>query len=227
MTGNLFDSGAAKPGSAEWLTAHCDGGSRGNPGPAGYGAVIEDGRGQVVARLSEFLGIQTNNYAEYKGLLSVLGWAVQHGHRKLRVVSDSELMVKQMKGQYKVASPGLRPLWEEAKALARKLDGFEMSHTLRGGNKEADKLANDAMDRGMGKDKNLGSGSADPGGRANAGGPAGLRADAYARPPRAPQPAQNVPKPPRQVIEGYVKDGVVHLLEGELPDGIFVKVVRE
>jgi probable phosphoglycerate mutase len=227
MTGNLFEGGAAKTAASEWLTAHCDGGSRGNPGPAGFGAVIEDGRGHVVARLSEFLGIQTNNYAEYQGLLSVLKWALEHGHRKLRVVSDSELMVKQMKGQYKVASPGLRPLWEEAKSLTRRLDGFEMSHTLRGGNKEADKLANDAMDRGMGKVRDQGSGVRDQGRQSNAGGTGSVRANAYEKPPRAPQPGENTPKQPRQVIEGYVKDGVVHLLEGELPDGIFVKVIRE
>ncbi|HEY2857919.1 MAG TPA: ribonuclease HI family protein [Terracidiphilus sp.] len=219
MTGNLFDPAQSAP-TADWLTAHCDGGSRGNPGPSGYGAVITDSRGQVVARLSDFLGIQTNNFAEYSGLLSVLKWAIQNGHRRLHVVSDSELMVKQMKGLYKVASPGLRPLWEEAKALARKLDKFEMTHTLRGGNKEADRLANEAMDRGMGKNRDQGSGTSDHGGNP-------VRADAYARPPKAPQPSHNAPKQPRQVIEGYVKDGVVHLLEGELPDGIFVKVVRE
>ncbi len=219
MTGNLFESGNAGAGD-EWLTAHCDGGSRGNPGPSGYGAVIEDGRGQVVARLSEFLGIQTNNYAEYAGLLAVLKWAITHGHRRLKVVSDSELMVKQMKGQYKVASPGLRPLWEEAKGLARKLDGFQMGHTLRGGNKEADRLANDAMDKGMGKKPG-------GGGASGVSGAGGVRANAYEKPPRAPQPAQNTPKQPRQVLEGYVKDGVVHLLGGELPDGIFVKIVRE
>jgi len=238
--GNLFESGTtgAKAGAGEWLTAHCDGGSRGNPGPAGYGAVITDGAGQVVARLSEFLGIQTNNYAEYSGLLAVLKWALEHGQRKLRVVSDSELMVKQMKGQYQVASPGLRPLWEEAKGLARKLDGFEMSHTLRGGNKEADRLANEAMDRGMGKGRDQGSGTRDQKagtagpldsarGRLRDRGTGGVRANAYERPPRAPQAAGNAPKQPRQVIEGYVKDGVVHLLEGELPDGVFVKVIRE
>jgi ribonuclease HI len=224
MTGNLFESGAGaggRSGAGEWVTAHCDGGSRGNPGPAGYGAVVTDGAGQVVARLSEFLGIQTNNFAEYSGLLAVLKWALEHGQRKVRVVSDSELMVKQMKGVYKVASPGLRPLWEEAKGLARKLDGFEMSHTLRGGNKEADKLANDAMDRGMGKNRDQGNkGPREQGGA--------VRADAYAKPPaQVSGAAGNPPKQARQVIEGYVKDGVVHLLEGELPDGIFVKVVRE
>jgi ribonuclease HI len=151
MTGNLFenadDAGARAAGG--WFTAHCDGGSRGNPGPAGFGAVIEDPEGQVVARLSEFLGRQTNNYAEYKGLLAVLAWALAHGARRLRVVSDSELMVRQMKGIYKVKNPGLRALWEEAQRLARQLDGFEMRHTLRGGNQEADKLANAAMDKGQ------------------------------------------------------------------------------
>ena len=151
MTGNLFentaDGGAASAGG--WFTAHCDGGSRGNPGPAGYGAVIEGPEGQVVARLSEFLGRQTNNYAEYKGLLAVLAWALANGVRRLRVVSDSELMVRQMKGIYKVKSPGLVPLWQEARGMARRLDGFDMRHTLRGGNKEADRLANEAMDKGM------------------------------------------------------------------------------
>ena len=81
----------------------------------------------------------------------MLQWAIENGVKRLRVVSDSELMVKQMKGQYKVGSPVLRPLWEEAKRRAVKLDRFEIRHTLRGGNKEADRLANQAMDRGMGK----------------------------------------------------------------------------
>ena len=149
MNDSLFPDPAADSG--EWLTAHCAGGSRGNPGPSGYGAVIEDAKGRVLAELSEFVGIQTNNFAEYSGLLGVLRWAIDHGAKRLRVISDSELMVKQMRGQYKVKSPGLRPLWEEAKRRAARLDRFEMRHTLRGGNKEADSLANEAMDKGMGK----------------------------------------------------------------------------
>src|SRR5580704_11245387 len=149
MTGNLFASSDSSAGG--WFVAHCDGGSRGNPGPSGYGAVVEDPQGRIVARLSKFLGIQTNNYAEYSGLLAVLTWAIENGTKRLRVVSDSELMVKQMKGQYKVASPVLRPLWEQARRLSAKLDKFEMRHTLRGGNKEADQLANEAMDKGMGR----------------------------------------------------------------------------
>ena len=220
MSGNLFgeeQTGAASvPGG--WITGHCDGGSRGNPGPAGFGAVVAGPDGQILARLSQFLGVQTNNYAEYSGLLAVLKWAHEHGHRRLRVVSDSELMVKQMKGQYKVASPVLRPLWEEARGLSRQFDGFQIAHTLRGGNKEADRLANEAMDKGMGKMP----------GNVGVSGVSGVRANAYEKPPARPgqQPAAS-PKQPRQVLEGYVKGGVVHLLEGELPDGIFVKIVRE
>lgn len=150
MTGNLFATSDAAAGDG-WYTAHCDGGSRGNPGPSGYGAVVEGPDGRVVAKLGEFLGIQTNNFAEYSGLLAVLQWASENGAKRLRVVSDSELMVKQMKGQYKVKSPGLLPLWQQARRLAARLDGFEMRHTLRGGNKEADRLANEAMDKGMRK----------------------------------------------------------------------------
>lgn len=154
MTGNLFDSSKDEQAAAlagAWFTAHCDGGSRGNPGPAGFGAVIEDPEGNVVARLSEFLGKQTNNFAEYSGLLAVLAWALANGVKRLCVVSDSELMVRQMKGQYKVKNAGLRPLWDEAQKRASRLEDFEMRHTLRGGNKEADRLANEAMDRGQGK----------------------------------------------------------------------------
>lgn len=214
MTGNLFD----KSSSSSWFTAYCDGGSRGNPGPSGYGAVVQDAEGRTVAQLSKFLGIQTNNYAEYQGLLAVLDWALQNGASQLRVISDSELMVKQMKGQYKVASPTLRPLWEEARRRAARLGGFEMRHTLRGGNKEADRLANEAMDGGMKKpaSQKAGDSATQPAGRS-------VTANAYARPPAA-QPAATSE---RQVLEGYVKDGVVHLLGGELPDGIFVKVIRE
>jgi ribonuclease HI len=223
MTGNLF---APEASAADgWFVAHCDGGSRGNPGPSGYGAVVEDPQGRTVARLSQFLGIHTNNHAEYSGLLAVLQWALDHGAPRLRVVSDSELMVKQMQGKYKVASPVLRPLYEQARRLAAKLERFEMRHTLRGGNQEADRLANEAMDKGMGRSP----------GQQSAEALSRRVSDAPLKPvSRPPTPAatvgpgqQSSARPPRQVIEGYVKDGVVHLLEGELPDGIFVKVIRE
>jgi len=213
MNESLFsDPAASSSSSSEILIAHCDGGSRGNPGPAGYGAVIEDSQGRILARLSEYLGKRTNNYAEYSALLGVLAWCLENKRSRVRVIADSELMVKQMQGKYKVNSPDLRPLWEEARRRASRLERFEIAHTLRGGNKEADQLANDAMDRGMGRTTAppLPSASAPR----NAAGPA------------TPQPA---PRPPRErlVLEGFVKGGVVHLIEGELPDGIFVKVIRE
>ncbi len=135
--------------SQETITAHCDGGARGNPGPAGFGAHITDSSGHVIAELSEFLGIRTNNFAEYSGLLASLQYALDHGHRALRVISDSELMVKQIQGKYKVNSPDLKPLWQEAKSRIARLDRFEIAHALRHKNKEADRLANEAMDRGM------------------------------------------------------------------------------
>lgn len=201
MTGDLFSGAADQEPSSGWYTAHCDGGSRGNPGPAGFGAVVMDPAGKVVARLSRYLGVQTNNFAEYSGLLAVLEWAAENRARRLRVVSDSELMVKQMKGIYKVKHPGLIPLWQQAKRLAARLDAFEMRHTLREGNKEADRLANEAMDQGSGK----------------------KRDDTVGK------PTTKVPegKKPSQVMSGFVKGGVVHPLEGELPEGIFVKIVRD
>lgn len=195
--GNLFgESGLGSASASEWITAYCDGGSRGNPGPAGYGVYIESSDGQRVAELSEYLGKTTNNVAEYSGLLAAIDFAVKNSHRRLRVISDSELMVKQIQGRYKVNSPDLRPLFEEAKRRIAQLDGFRIEHVLRGKNQRADRLANLAMDRGMGR-----TGTADSG--------------------ASPRPAR--PEPPR-VLKGYTKGGVVHLVEGELPDGVFVKI---
>jgi ribonuclease HI len=146
---SLFPSIATKPAMGRWISAHCDGGARGNPGPAGYGVLIQDADGAVLAELSEFLGIQTNNFAEYSGLLAALDFALQNGHRRLRVVSDSELMVKQIQGKYQVKSPILRPLFDQARKKIAQLESFEITHALRHKNKDADRLANQAMDRGM------------------------------------------------------------------------------
>jgi ribonuclease HI len=142
-----FFSAAAKPASSAY-TAHIDGGARGNPGPAGYGVVIQDAAGRKVAELSEYLGHQTNNYAEYQGLIGVLRYATGNGIKSLKVVSDSELMVRQMKGIYKVKNPDLRKLYDEAQQMVRKLDHFEIRHAMREHNVDADRLANEAMDRG-------------------------------------------------------------------------------
>lgn len=132
----------------EWITANVDGGARGNPGPAGYGVYMRDAKGTTIAELSEYLGIKTNNFAEYSALLAALDYAVAHGIRALKVISDSELMVRQMNGQYRVNSPDLKPMYEKARSLSRKLDRFTIEHVLRGKNQQADKLANEAMDRG-------------------------------------------------------------------------------
>jgi ribonuclease HI len=188
----------------KWLIAHCDGGARGNPGPAGYGAVVQTEDGETLAELSEFLGNRTNNYAEYSGLLGVLAWALEHRYSRLRVVSDSELMVKQIQGRYKVNSPDLKPLWIEARGRIAKLDEFQITHALRHKNKDADKLANLAMDRGMGRN------SAEP--------KVELKAPPYPKSAASPSP----------MLRGFTRDGVVHLLgDAKLPDGIFVKIVPE
>jgi len=125
-----------------------DGGARGNPGPAGYGVRVEDAKGNVVRELSGFLGFTTNNVAEYGGLLAALGAARELGARSLEVFADSELMVRQMNGQYKVKNEKLKPLHAKAQALASGLASFRIRHVRREENRDADKLANEAMDRG-------------------------------------------------------------------------------
>ncbi len=136
------------PNPNSTLIAYVDGGARGNPGPAGYGVLLQDLSGKTVAELSRYLGRQTNNYAEYSGLIAALEYALEHGYDSLRVISDSELMVRQMKGIYKVRNANLLSLYEKARALSRKLKSFEIGHVLRGKNRDADRLANEAMDRG-------------------------------------------------------------------------------
>jgi probable phosphoglycerate mutase len=223
-SGDLFaaDASTKSRNTGAVVLAHCDGGARGNPGPAGYGAVIATEDGTVLAELSEFLGFKTNNFAEYSGLLGVLQWALDNNHLKVKVVSDSELMVKQIQGKYKVNSPDLKPLWEEAKRRIAKLDFFNISHALRHKNKTADRLANEAMDRGMG--------------RPAASAP--LKATPYptkSSEPAAPKRMDPLPPEPRpsapagaEMLRGFVKDGAIVLLGGKsLPDGVFVKVIRE
>ena len=130
--------------------ANVDGGSRGNPGPAAYGVVVRDPRGEIVARLKKYIGINTNNVAEYFGLIAALDYAQNHGIRALRVESDSELMVKQMRGQYKVKSAELKPLFERAKKMSQTFESFRISHVYREQNKEADALVNQALDETSG-----------------------------------------------------------------------------
>lgn len=197
------DSGR-KPAASNWVVAYTDGGSRGNPGPSGYGVVILGEDGSVLDELSEFLGMRTNNVAEYSGLLAALEFALAHSHPRLRVVSDSELMVKQIRGQYRVQSPDLRPLYAEAKRRIAKLEAFQIEHVLRVKNRRADELANQAidrgMDRGMRRKTELKAGASSP---------------------------SNSAAPPVQPLRGIVKEGRIHLLEGSIPEGTIVVVMPE
>jgi ribonuclease HI len=149
MPSHLSFSHAKTP--EHYLIAHSDGGARGNPGPAGYGVVIQDEAGRKVAALSEYLGHQTNNFAEYQGLIAALEYAIEHKHKALKLVSDSELLVRQIKGIYKVKNSTLQELHARAKELISQLEWFSIDHALREHNREADELANAAMDKGMGR----------------------------------------------------------------------------
>lgn len=132
------------PGTGSAI-ANIDGGSRGNPGPAGYGVRIQQDGGATID-LKQSLGICTNNVAEYSGLLAALRWAVAASCSTLHIRSDSLLLVQQMKGVYKVKNAGLQPLHEEARRLARQIGRVTFEHVRREFNKDADRLANEAMD---------------------------------------------------------------------------------
>jgi ribonuclease HI len=184
---------------ARYLVAHSDGGARGNPGPAGYGVVIKDESGRKVAALSEYLGHQTNNFAEYQGLIAALEYALKHGPKALKLISDSELLVRQIKGIYKVKNATLQDLHGRAKELIKQLDWFSIGHALREHNQEADRLANEAMDRGMGRSiEHVAAG------------------DPPARPLKQALPPQE--------FEGVVRGGKIELPSGSLPDGTRVQV---
>ncbi|WNG34582.1 ribonuclease HI family protein [Archangium minus] len=131
------------------LKLFSDGAARGNPGPAGAGAVLMDTEGRVVARLGRFLGVQTNNYAEYMGLLLGLKHALSLGVKQLEVAADSELLIRQLQGRYQVKSPTLRPLYEEAVALLKQFPRVKLAHVPREKNKAADEMSNRAIDERM------------------------------------------------------------------------------
>lgn len=193
-SGDLFPQPGKEPPAA-YLIAYIDGGARGNPGPAGYGVVITDHARQKIATLSEYLGHQTNNYAEYSGLLAALRYAVEHPARALKVISDSELLVKQLRGEYRVKNPALQELYTQAWQLIRALNWFSIQHVLREQNREADRLANSAMDKAMGR----------------------------AEPVRTREPAGQEALGNRE-FEGVVRGGVIELQNANLPEGTRVEV---
>lgn len=128
------------------IIANVDGGARGNPGAAGWGAIIRDERGDVLAELYDGIGVSTNNVAEYKGLIAALEWALAHGHRRLHIRSDSQLIVLQMIGKYRVKHEGLIPLYQKARRLAADIGHVTYEHVPREQNKDADRLSNLGMD---------------------------------------------------------------------------------
>ena len=188
----LFETRENPP--EHYLVAHSDGGARGNPGPAGYGVVIQDESGRKVAALSEYLGHQTNNFAEYQGLIAALEYAIKHGPKALKVISDSELLVRQIKGIYKVKNATLQDLHHRAKELIAQLEWFSIGHALREHNREADRLANEAMDKGMGRSVGATASVARPGSQS------------------------------QQEFEGVVRNGAVEISNGTLPEGTRVQV---
>ncbi len=123
-----------------------DGGARGNPGPGGVGIVLRRSDGSVAARGGAFLGSVTNNVAEYEALLWGMRAALALGATELLVKADSELVIKQLRGEYRVKNEGLKPLFLQAQALRRKFASIEFTHVRRAENADADALANEAMD---------------------------------------------------------------------------------
>jgi len=128
--------------------AYIDGGARGNPGPAGFGVRIERGDGSLVEEFSQSIGVATNNVAEYRGLLEALEWAKSNSLQALHVRSDSQLLVRQMLGQYKVKHPALQSLHTKARLLSHQIGRVTFEHVGRESNAHADRLANVAMDDG-------------------------------------------------------------------------------
>jgi ribonuclease HI len=193
----------AKPAAAAHR-ANIDGGSRGNPGPASYGVVVRDPKGDIVAKLKKYIGRMTNNVAEYYGLIAALDYAESKGIKSLRIESDSELLVKQMRGQYKVRSAELQPLFERARKMSAALESFRIDHVYREQNREADALANEALDE------------------VENAAPKSAKLAAIPTPKSEPRgPVGEVRK-----IRARFRSGVLYLLEDvDLPDGTEVDVL--
>jgi len=197
---SLFAEAAPEPKPAAAAAAYrinIDGGSRGNPGPAAYGILIRGANGGVVAKLKKYIGRFTKNVAEYYGLIAAMDYAQSHGVRAIRIESDSELLVKQMRGQYRVKSADLQPLYERAQKMSRAFDSFRIDHVYREQNREADALANEALDETEGKPANP------------------------ATPAKPNSPDRTGPRR----IPARFRGGVLYLLEDVgLPDGSVVEV---
>jgi probable phosphoglycerate mutase len=145
---DLFSS--LEPAQPEEIVAYIDGGARGNPGPAGFGVRIEKPDATLIEEFRESIGVATNNVAEYRALLAALEWARSYGASAVHIRSDSQLLVQQMLGNYKVKHPGLQPLHAKARLLAHQIGRVTFEHVRRESNTHADRLANAAMDDAAG-----------------------------------------------------------------------------
>ncbi|HME11366.1 MAG TPA: reverse transcriptase-like protein [Candidatus Acidoferrum sp.] len=225
----LFPADAAPAAKTAGHRANIDGGSRGNPGPASYGVVIRDAKGEIIAKLKKYIGRTTNNVAEYYGLIAALDYAQAHGIRTLQIESDSELLVKQMRGQYKVKSEDLRPLFERAKKMSATFEHFAIHHVYREQNQEADALANEAMDESAGKPAAAATGAPTAVKSVSSSGVAGAataesKAAAVAKPALKPAPKPDTSGIPRKVRARY-RSGILYPLEDlDLEDGIEVEI---
>lgn len=128
------------------ITVNVDGGARGNPGPAAIGVVLRDGSGEVLDEVAETIGEATNNVAEYRALLRGIELAGQRGAKDLELIGDSELVVRQVQGRYKVKNAGIKPLHAEVKRALSSFDSWSINHVRRAENAAADRLVNEALD---------------------------------------------------------------------------------
>lgn len=145
-------SSISKSGQTSHCVIYTDGGARGNPGPAAAGAVIIADDGRVTAEISEYLGVATNNVAEYRALLLALRRALDDGYRRADICMDSELIVRQLSGQYRVKDAKIVPLHAKARHLLREFDETSIVHVRREQNKDADRLVNAALDAAKAQD---------------------------------------------------------------------------
>jgi ribonuclease HI len=198
----LFPDASSAPPAGVHI-ANIDGASRGNPGPASYAVVVRNADGEIVEKLAKNIGSQTNNVAEYYGLIAALDYATSRNISALRIRSDSELLVRQMQGRYKVKSPDLKPLFERAAKLAKQIPYFTIEHVRREFNSDADALANVALD--------------------SAGVPKFEGGISKPRPvaPAAPKESPTAPR----TFRARVQNGALHLSGVlDLPDGTDVEV---
>lgn len=198
--------------------ANIDGASRGNPGPASYAVILRDPGGKIVLELAKNIGRETNNVAEYYALLAALDYATSHAIRALRIRSDSELLVRQMQGRYKVKSTDLKPLHERASKLARQFEYFIIEHVPREINREADGLANVALDQtGVPKFENQNARAEDqrnmPGRQPSSSAPHGSQSS-----PGASRPARTV------LRARFVRGALVPIEPLDLPEGAEITI---